>query len=111
MLFDSTAIAVGLYANFMSSKPPTDKYPFGLHRFETISGFVNAIGLVFVAFHIFIESLERAIEQPYVDADSIISVSVVGLIINLVGLMFFHDFSHGHGGCSHDHGHKESKKP
>jgi len=29
MLFDSTAIALGLYANYMSSKAPTDKYPFG----------------------------------------------------------------------------------
>jgi zinc transporter 5/7 len=62
MLFDSTAIAIGLYANYMSSKQPTDKYPFGFHRFETISGFINAIFLVFVAFHIFAESLERVFD-------------------------------------------------
>ena len=105
MLFDSTAIALGLYANFMAKNPPTDKYPFGLYRFETISGYVNALFLVIVAVHIFVESLERVIEQPYVDADSIIFVSILGLIINLIGLAFFHEFSHGGHGCSHDHGH------
>ena len=105
MLFDSTAIAIGLYASYMAKRPPSDKYPFGLHRFETISGYINAIFLVFVAFHIFVESLERVIERPHVDADSILFVSILGLVINLIGLVFFHDFSHGAGGCSHGHGH------
>ena len=94
MLFDSTAIAIGLYASFMSTKPPTDQFPFGLHRFETISGFINAIFLVFVAFHIFVESLERVFQTPDVDADSIIAISIIGLVINVVGLAFFHEFSH-----------------
>jgi len=100
MLFDSTAIAIGLYASFMAIQVPTDQYPFGLHRFETISGFINAIFLVFVAFHIFVESLERVFSTPEVDADSIILVSIIGLIINIIGLVFFHEFSHiGEGKC------------
>ena len=41
--------------------------------------------------------------MPYVDADSIILVSILGLLINLVGLAFFHEFSHG-GECNHGHG-------
>ena len=45
MLFDSTAIAIGLYASYMAAKPPTNKHPFGLHKFETISGYINAIFL------------------------------------------------------------------
>ena len=29
MLFDSSAIAIGLYASYMATKKPNDKYPFG----------------------------------------------------------------------------------
>ena len=43
-------------------------------------------------------------------------MSVLGLIINLIGLVFFHEFSHGggecsHGGHSHSHGHSHGDKP
>ena len=54
------------------------------------------------------ESLERAFELPFVDADSIITVSIIGLVINLIGLAFFHEFSHGGGECSHG-GHSHGK--
>jgi solute carrier family 30 (zinc transporter), member 5/7 len=30
---------------------------------------------------------------------------VLGFVVNMIGLFFFHDFSHGHGQCDHGHSH------
>ena len=94
MLFDSSALAVGLYASFMSKLRPDAFYTFGYARFQVLSGFINAVFLMFVAFSIFNEALERMIEPPVVNARQIIFVSVIGFAINIVGLCFFHEHSH-----------------
>lgn len=94
MLFDSSALAVGLYASFMSKLKPDAFYTFGYARFQVLSGFINAVFLMFVAFSIFNEALERMIEPPIVNARQIIFVSVIGFAINIVGLCFFHEHAH-----------------
>lgn len=94
MLFDSSALAVGLYASFMVKLKPDHHYTYGYARFQVLSGFINAIFLMFVAFTIFNEALERIFEPPIVNSRQIIFVSVIGFIINIVGLCFFHEHSH-----------------
>jgi zinc transporter 5/7 len=59
MLFDSSALAIGLWAAFMTKLRPSKTYSFGFERFTILSGFMNALFLIFVAFDIFTESIER----------------------------------------------------
>lgn len=70
-----------------------------------LSGFTNAIFLVFVAISVLIEGMHRITEPPEVHTDNLLTVSVLGLLVNLVGLVFFHDHAHSHGGHDHSHGH------
>ena len=58
--------------------------------------------MVFIAFNVFCESIERIYEPQMIETDGLILVSVLGLGVNLIGLFFFHEH-HDHGGqeCSH----------
>lgn len=75
---------------------------------EVLAGFVNSLFLLFIAFFIMSESVERLIEPPDVHRhDRLFVVSVLGFLVNLVGIYAFqHGGAHGHshGGGGHSHG-------
>jgi solute carrier family 30 (zinc transporter), member 5/7 len=69
---------------------------------------INGIFLIFVGFSVLIESIDRLIAPQEIKTDKLLLVSVLGLLVNLVGLFFFHDFGHQHSDdspCSHGHHH------
>jgi len=74
--------------------PPDPEHPYGYHRYEVLSGYINAIFLIFVGLSIFEESVERIMEPPHIETEMLLVVSVLGLLVNLVGLFFFQDYSH-----------------
>lgn len=110
MFFDCTGLVAGLAAQVVSRWPADDSYAYGYKRAEVLAGFVNALFLLFIAFFILTEAVERAIEPPEVHHDRLFVVSVLGLLVNLVGIYVFqHGGSHGHshggsGGHGHSHG-------
>ena len=59
MLIDSAALAIGLYAAYVSTLEPNGTFAFGYKRVEVLSGFVNGIFLLFVVVEIITESFER----------------------------------------------------
>lgn len=46
MFFDCVALFVGLLAAVMSKWPPSQKFPYGFGKIETLSGFANGILLM-----------------------------------------------------------------
>lgn len=109
MFFDCTGLVAGLAAQVVSRWPADDSFSYGYKRAEVLAGFVNALFLLFIAFFILTEAVERAIEPPEVHHDRLFIVSVLGLLVNLVGIYVFqHGGSHGHshsGTGSHGHSH------
>lgn len=57
---------------------------------------------VFVALEITLESIERMMEPPSLSTDGLLLVSILGLVVNVIGLLCCHE-AHDHG--HHDHGH------
>ena len=107
MLFDCAALFIGLIASYIAQLPKTDnEYTYGYGKVETISGLFNGIFLVFISYNIFCESVERIVSPIKINDNGLIAVSVIGLIVNMIGLIFFHEFHH-HGGeeCCHAHAH------
>lgn len=107
MLFDCAALAIGLYASYISRLPANGQFNYGRGRFEVLSGYVNAVFLVLVGALIVLESIERILDPQEISTNSLLVVSVGGLLVNVVGLIFFHEeHHHAHGGsCPHSHSH------
>lgn len=101
MLFDCTALGIGLYAAVISKWDPTKIFSYGFGRVQVLSGFVNAIFLMFIAFFVLMESIERFLEPQEIKTERLLLVSVMGLMVNLVGIYAFHSHSGAHG---HSHG-------
>jgi zinc transporter 5/7 len=75
-----------------------------------LSGFFNSLFLIFVAFSVLTESIERFYVPQKINSDGLLLVSVLGFLVNLVGLFFFHDLTHDHGDGGCDHGHSKTPK-
>ncbi|XP_008585402.1 PREDICTED: zinc transporter 5 isoform X2 [Galeopterus variegatus] len=111
MLFDCSALVMGLFAALMSRWKATRIFSYGYGRIEILSGFINGLFLIVIAFFVFMESVARLIDPPELDTHMLTPVSVGGLIVNLIGICAFshaHNHTHGasQGSChSSDHSH------
>ncbi|XP_029798240.1 zinc transporter 5 isoform X3 [Suricata suricatta] len=111
MLFDCSALVMGLFAALMSRWKATRIFSYGYGRIEILSGFINGLFLMVIAFFVFMESVARLIDPPELDTHMLTPVSVGGLIVNLIGICAFshaHNHNHGasQGSChSSDHSH------
>ena len=112
MFFDCTALLAGLAASVVARWKANDRFSYGYVRAEVLAAFINALFLLFIAFFILSEAIERLVEPPEVKHERLLIVSVLGFIVNMVGIFVFHGHghhghSHGHHGHSHghDHGH------
>lgn len=103
MLFDCMALFIGLCASYIAKMPADKQYTYGFGRVETLSGLFNGIFLVFIAFNVFCESIERIFEPQKIETDGLLLVSFLGLCVNLIGLFFFHEHHEHHGHEHHDH--------
>lgn len=132
MFFDCLALAMGLFASVMANWPSNEIYTYGsatsppplppLHpnlyplprrhsysRVETLSGFANGLFLCLISIFIVFEAIQRLIDPPEMNTGQLLTVSSVGLAVNLVGMAAtggHHGHSHGGGGGGgHSHGH------
>lgn len=114
MFFDCTALICGLVASIITRWQPNERFTYGYVRAEVIAGFVNGLFLLFIAFFIFSEAVERSFEPPEVKHERLFIISVLGLLVNLVGIFVFqhggghHGHSHGAEGDSHGHSHSSN---
>ncbi|KAF2835130.1 cation efflux protein [Patellaria atrata CBS 101060] len=113
MLFDCAGLAVGLAAAVMSKWPPEARFPYGYGKIGTLSGFANAIFLLLVSVEIILDAFARLWEGYELQRlNELLVVSILGFVVNIVGLTAFghahhhghdHGHSHGHSHGSHDH--------
>ncbi|XP_077374424.1 putative proton-coupled zinc antiporter SLC30A4 [Festucalex cinctus] len=106
MLADVVGILFSLLALWLSTKPPTKRFTFGLHRLEVIAA-VLSVALIYILTAILLfEAVQRTVNQDFnIDGDVMIITAAVGVAVNLImGFLLNqggHLHSHGHG---HSHG-------
>ncbi|KAI0438759.1 cation efflux protein [Xylaria telfairii] len=106
MFFDCVALAVGLFASVMSKWSPSERFPYGFGKVETLSGFANGVFLILISLEIMFEAFERLLEgRETKRLGELFVVSTMGLIVNLLGIFAFGSHGHHHG-HSHDHPHQ-----
>ncbi|CAH8834262.1 unnamed protein product [Trichobilharzia szidati] len=104
MLFDSAALVVGLYAAVVSHWKPTRIFSYGYNSAEILSGFVNALFLLVISASVFVNAVARIHQPPDIKTDKLLAVSILGLFVNIVGVVAL-GHAHSHGGGSHGHSH------
>ncbi len=86
MALDVAATALGLFAFWISRRPPTPEKTYGYYRAEILAALLNSVTLVVVSVWIFYEAWERFSNPPAVQGLLMAVIAAGGLIINLVAL-------------------------
>ncbi|CAG2065693.1 unnamed protein product [Timema podura] len=89
MLFDCSALVMGLLASVMARWKPSKTFSYGYSRVEDLSGFINGLFLLVISLFVFLEAITRLIDPPHVNTHRLLIVSVGGLIVNLLGIIAF----------------------
>eukprot|EP00026_Physarum_polycephalum_P010948 Phypoly_transcript_11136.p1 GENE.Phypoly_transcript_11136~~Phypoly_transcript_11136.p1 ORF type:complete len:355 (+),score=27.71 Phypoly_transcript_11136:49-1065(+) len=109
MLSDILAMGIALYAIRVAKRDSSEHMSYGWVRAEIVGAFANAIFLIGLCFTIIIDAIQRFFEPEKIkDTLLLLVVGGAGLLINIIGLVFFHEAGGGHGhshGHSHGHGH------
>lgn len=87
---DFLAILLSLAAAYFQQRPPTSTKTFGYHRAGVLAAFLNALGLVAVAFFIFVEAASRLYAPEHVHPTTMIWVAALGVLLNgIMAVMLF----------------------
>lgn len=81
---DVLALALSWWALRLTSQPATHEKTYGYHRAGILAALANSTTLVVIALGIFYEAYHRFINPPEVQADVLIGVGVVAVVINVV---------------------------
>lgn len=86
------------------SKLRSQKNTYGWARAEVVGALVNSVFLIALSFTIFVEAIERLTSNKHVENEKLmLYVGVIGLIINLIGLLLLRGHAHGHSHGGHSH--------
>lgn len=82
MLSDVTAMALSLFAAYITTLPVTSQKTFGYYRAEILAAFLNGLALWLVAGIIFREAYYRFFAPPEVQGQGMVLIASIGLVVN-----------------------------
>lgn len=90
MLSDAVALGLSLSALIFGARAATPSKTYGYKRFEILAALLNGIVLVLLAIFIFKEAIERLSAPPHVIGGGMVTISIIGLLINIVVAWILH---------------------
>ncbi|RVE74266.1 hypothetical protein OJAV_G00020500 [Oryzias javanicus] len=109
MLADVVGILFSLLALWLSTKPPTKRFTFGLHRLEVVSAVLSVVLIYILTGVLVYEAVQRTVHQDFsIDGDIMLITAAVGVAVNLIMGFLLNQGGHLH---SHSHGHGHSHSP
>lgn len=88
-LSDVLGLLLAWGASFLGSRPPTLRYTYGLRRSSILAALINAIALLLVMGGIAWEAMQRFSSPTSVGGSTVISVAMVGIVINTITALMF----------------------
>ncbi|KAB5574609.1 hypothetical protein PHYPO_G00210980 [Pangasianodon hypophthalmus] len=106
MLTDLVGIVVSLLALWLSAKPPTHTFNFGLHRLEVMSAGISVLLIYILTGVLLNEAVQRTLHPDFtIDGDVMLITAAVGVAVNLIMGFLLNQSGHLH---SHAHSHSHS---
>lgn len=90
MLSDVGALALSLFALWMSQKPATPRRTYGYYRTEILAALANAATLIGISLFIFVEAYRRFQQPEAVAGLTVMWIAAGGLAVNVAGLFVLH---------------------
>jgi cobalt-zinc-cadmium efflux system protein len=84
MLSDVSSLALSLLAMGFAIRPPSPRKTYGYYRFEILAALLNGVALFVIAGVISWEAYLRILDPPSVASGSMMLISVIGLVANLL---------------------------
>ncbi|WP_239253446.1 cation diffusion facilitator family transporter [Listeria ilorinensis] len=84
MFSDAVALGLSLLAFKFGEKAANDDKTYGYKRFEILAAFLNGLALIIISLYIFYEAYHRFFAPPAVVGSGMMTISVLGLIINIL---------------------------
>lgn len=81
---DVLALALSWWALRLTAQPANQNKTFGYHRAGILAALANSTTLLVIALGIFYEAYRRFMNPPEVQADVLISVGLIAVVINVV---------------------------
>ncbi len=91
MLGDVAALALAVFAMWLSSKPANASRTFGYHRSEILAALANSVMLVVISIFVFSEAVSRFSNPPTVQSMPMLIVAIGGLVVNLISMRLLSD--------------------
>lgn len=86
MLSDVGALALSLFAAWISRRPPTPKRSYGHYRTEILAALANAATLIAISVWVVIEAWKRLQAPPQVAGVTVMGIAAGGFLVNLAGM-------------------------
>jgi len=86
MLSDVAALALSLFAVWISRKPPTSARSYGYYRTEILAALANAATLIAISVWVSVEAFRRLHAPPAVAGRIVMAIAAGGFLINLAGM-------------------------
>lgn len=87
LLSDIGAIALGLVASRLASRPAAGRRTFGLVRTEVVAALANGLALMAIAVLVAVEGVSRLSDPPDVKGLGVVAVGLIGLGGNVVATL------------------------
>lgn len=87
MASDNVALALALFAFWLSSRPATPNRSFGYKRGEILAALFNGVTIVAISIWIFYEAFNRFQDPPEILGGWLMVVAVIGLFVNIAGAL------------------------
>jgi len=81
---DALALALSWWALRLTARPPDQGKTYGYHRAGILAALANSTTLIVIAPGIFYEAYRRLLDPPEVQADVLISIGIVAVVVTLL---------------------------
>lgn len=87
---DVVSLLISYIANRYAKKEASQERTFGYKRAEIIAAFINAASLMILASFLIYESIVRFIKPQIIQADWVIALSILGILVNGLSVLLLH---------------------
>lgn len=87
MLTDSSSLAIGAFAAWLSQRPPSRWHSFGFQRAEVLGALVNVLLMFVVVVAILVSAARRLADPEPVGGWTVVLIAGIGLVMNIAVAM------------------------